>query len=66
MSGRDALEMGQVFRQAPGQAVVDTDAAIAIGGDDDGERHVDSAMQEKGLRILPRGWCFRGRRKMRR
>ena len=34
---RDALEVGQVFRQVPGQLVVDADAAPGVDGDDHGQ-----------------------------
>lgn len=32
-----AFEVGQVFRQMPGQGVADADAVVEVGGDDDGE-----------------------------
>ena len=37
MATGGALEKGEVFRQPPGQGVVDADAALAFGGDDQGK-----------------------------
>jgi hypothetical protein len=37
MTGRGALEEGEILLQVPGKRIVQTDAALGIDGNDDGK-----------------------------
>lgn len=40
VTGGDALEERQIFRQSPRQCVIDTDTVVAVGSDDERERFI--------------------------